>query len=415
MALSARSLSVLHLSYSQNGGAGKIASLLATQMKVLGLDSKLITDTDGGIRDEIFTHPTRVFRALADFYVVRRSRRTPLFSLFRNGTSRSLLQHKIEPTRILHLHWTPGLVSLQRIRDFNYAGAPIVWTLHDMWPITGGCHHALECTKFESDCIQCPQSRKLFQHSVAGQFAMKKHLFEDCKNLTFVAPSKWMAELAVKSKLTTGRQVHVIPNPVNTNVFKKKYLDDASKQSGEEFVVGIIATDLSDPIKNVVVAKEIFRKLASSTLKPVRLVTVGRNPPAALVENGITNLQSIERTEEIVDFYNSLDVIICTSLIETFPTILLEAGACGVPAVVFNIGGMADIVIDGVTGYVVGGKEDAVSKLENLLNDKDLRTTLSRQARKYVEDNYSLEIILEKYFELYQEIMKSYPDLRENQ
>ena len=409
MVRSERAVSVLHFSYSKTGGAGKIASLLATEMKVLGLDSEIITDAEAGIRGEVFTHPARAFWALFDYYIVRRHRNAPLFSLFRDGTSRGLSKLKTNSNRIIHLHWTPGLLSLERIRAFSDNGMPIVWTLHDMWSLTGGCHHSLECNKFKSDCIKCPQTRMLFQRSVAVQFVKKKYIYENCRNLTFVAPSKWMAELAAKSKLTRGHEIHVIPNPVDTTVFKRRPSLVAKNihRNQDEFVIGVIAADLSDPIKNIIVAKEIFRRLSASTIKPVRLITVGRNPPNYLMEDGITNLGSIAQTESIVDYYNSLDVILCTSLVENFPTVLLEAGACGVSAVAFNVGGIPDIIVDGINGFVVETQENAVLKLEMLLNDSELHRTLSRQARRHVEDNYGLDVVLRKYMGLYTDLINS--------
>ena len=122
---------------------------------------------------------------------------------------------------VIHLHWiNQGMLSLKDIQKIIDSGKPVVWTMHDMWPITGICHHAQDCTKYQTQCHTCPLLYKGSKHDLSYQVFLKKQKLYKKANITFVACSQWLEELARHSVLALGHSVTNIPNPINTNLFR---------------------------------------------------------------------------------------------------------------------------------------------------------------------------------------------------
>ena len=134
---------------------------------------------------------------------------------------------------VIYLHWiNEGFLSLKNIRNILLLDKPVVWFMHDMWPITGGCHHSFECNKYQSQCYACPA----FENPICKDSAHKQHnaklvLFSKFKNISFIAPSKWLANCAKNSMLCKNKSVTHMPNLLDTNISKP-----LSKQTAKEIL-----------------------------------------------------------------------------------------------------------------------------------------------------------------------------------
>ena len=156
---------VRHLSFSSSGGAGRVATELARLQSQAGIDSKLISKISSSLTQSPFKEP--VVTALAGLdAIVSNNTKPTLFTHYRDLVSISDLGEVAEAD-ILHLHWTPGFINskdILRIANLK-PKLGIVWTLHDMFAFTGGCHHSFDCTGYKENCSNCPQVRTPFKES----------------------------------------------------------------------------------------------------------------------------------------------------------------------------------------------------------------------------------------------------------
>jgi hypothetical protein len=144
-------VSIEHVSFSSAGGAGIVASTLVTHQQRLGYTSRLHTITRTNLRDNPLRNPLLTGAAALDNYLVSNDPGQTMFGHFRKQLGLFDLQ-MLEPTSVIHLHWISGLVSHQNLKGLLDSGRRVVWTLHDMAPFTGGCHHSHSCLGYEGDC-----------------------------------------------------------------------------------------------------------------------------------------------------------------------------------------------------------------------------------------------------------------------
>lgn len=142
------------------------------------------------------------------------------FSTAPAGTDVSKKQLIIDAD-ILHLHWTnSGFLSINNLKQLRALHKPMVWTLHDMWSFTGGCHYAGTCNHFMQECGNCYFLRDAGKNDISHKgWLRKKALMDEAGQLVFVACSNWLAGVARKSSLLKNFRIEVIPNPIDTDVF----------------------------------------------------------------------------------------------------------------------------------------------------------------------------------------------------
>lgn len=273
------------------------------------------------------------------------------------------------------LNWVnQGLLSIDGIADIAAAGKRIIWTMHDMWPLTGICHHARECRAFTADapCRQCP-----FVHGLAGRAAQlsarvarrKIQLYDSIPGLDFVAVSSWLADKARESAITRGRHISVIPNAFPVEKFHIAPL--RSRQAcglpAQGVLIAMGAARLDDPVKGLPLAVDVLNALAAQMPRnDVHAVLFGNiRDPRILDRLNLphTWLGQISDPTLIADIYAHSSAVLSTSLYETLPGTLIEGQAAGAWPVSFDRGGQADIISDPSLGSLVAfGDTDAVAR-----------------------------------------------------
>lgn len=387
---------ILNLSFSKAGGAGVIAHSLTQAQRALGFDSEFIYVSGAGVASNAIKNFKVLNQAIIDKVLVQKKESFSLFSLFRNDRKVSELLNSDD--YIINLHWTPGLINLEDINYLNSQQHRYFWTLHDMWPLTGGCHYAFECKKFENDCSGCPQANRIFHRLIAKSKEDKRRSFYN-ENLIVVTPSQWLAELAKSSQNFHAANIRVINNGIDLSKFKPK--ENISKSN--KLVIGLCASDLSDQRKGIqkaIDSIEAWISLRKSSLD-VEILLQGNN--FSKIQNSKLKLrQSRYSSDQIENFYNSIDIFVSLSSAENFPTTVLEAQACGVPSIVSNLGGAKEIVEEGLSGFVTNSNEQFHTALDRLL-DESIRNKFSMHARERAERKFSLLEMAKKYIELYEE------------
>jgi glycosyltransferase involved in cell wall biosynthesis len=331
----------------------------------------------------------------------RWTRKTPLYDLGR-------------PVDIIHLHSILKWLHLPSFFDSLPAEIPIVWTLHDLIPITGGCTYTGECLGYMNSCGNCPQLKWPYSYDASRRFFRIKENWYKKLNLHFIGGSEWTSDQALKSSLgKLARSIRTIPYGLDTNQYLPVDKTTARKALGlpeGKFVIGFACSDFSEKRKGADLLRSALKYLPSEKILLLVMGTGswprGTDPIETISLGGIGSpkLQSL--------FYSSLDVFAMPTQVETFGMVAMEAMACETPVVAYAAGGLTDVVVDGMTGLME--KEiGSISKLAEMLNWMIVhpadRQSMGKAARNHVINKFSYPLMAKRYEELYSEIKNNYP------
>ncbi len=334
-------------------------------------------------------------------WVNNRFSRKNLFavSIANTGTDISQLP-AIQQADIIHLHWiNQGGLSLRNIEQLQALGKPIVWTMHDMWPFTGICHHAHNCEKYKSQCSACPQ--------IAGRLASEvfNKKLNQWKNIHFVGCSQWISKLAESSHLTQKSKVKSIPNPIDTTCYRPIDKQDARRKLGldeDKKYILFGAMNTTTPMKGfsyLCAADKLIQK------DEVQYLVFGKNSAdlAALLTHPVINMGYVSSDQRKALIYSAADVFVTPSLAENLPNMIMEAMACGTPCVGFHIGGIPEMINHMQNGYVAEYKNaaDFAKGIEEVFKN-DL---FQEKALDKVINHYSESVIAQQYIQLYQSLL----------
>lgn len=320
---------------------------------------------------------------------------------------------------ILHLHWVANLLDYPSFFASIPADTPIVWTLHDMFPFTGGCHYAGRCDVFLTECKNCPQLGQPGDKDLANvSFHAKRRALRG-KNLHIVAPSQWMARQAKRSRLlANARSIQVINYPVDTELFQphdKLAARKAWNLPADRTVLAFGADYVANRRKGF---RELLDALSQLTDKRrVLVVVLGRAEglPGLEPRDTVAASERVEmRPVGFVDdphrqalLYSAADLVVVPSLEDNSPQVGLEALACGTPVVAFAAGGLPDYVRPQQTGLLaqVGSSQDLARQINWLIQHPQDGRRMGHNGRSLVEREYSAAIQAGKYRDLYQRLL----------
>lgn len=316
---------------------------------------------------------------------------------------------------IIHLHWfNQGFLSLNSLRNLIKTGKPIVWTLHDMWTFTGGCHYAGNCENYFDDCGNCSFLKHPAPKDLSYKILQKKkQLFKDA-NFTFVTCSKWLREKAEESSLLKGFKIYNIPNPIDQKVFypmdKQTVRQKLSLPVNKKLIL-FAAANISDKRKGLsylLDALDLF--IQSNPNTDFEVVTFGKSNDAIFENTAfrVHHLGVLSETRKIAEAYGLSDLFVLPSLEDNLPNTIMESLACGTPVLAFDTGGIPEMVEHKQNGYLAKYKsaESLKNGLEFILNHPKPEE-LSENALEKVKNEYSEQIVAEKYKEVYASLLNS--------
>ncbi|REJ93516.1 MAG: glycosyltransferase [Planctomycetota bacterium] len=312
--------------------------------------------------------------------------------------------------QVLHLHWLGNALDYPSFFATVPDDLPIVWTLHDMNPLTGGCHYAAGCENFRSGCGNCPQLGRCGPRDLSARSFEIKEAALVGKNLHIVAVGKWLERLARTAPLTAAaRSFQTIHCGLDLEVLRPG--DRAAARRSFDLpsdctVVGFGADSIDHRRKGL---RELLAALSmlKTDKKTVGLVFGGGELPGTTVGNvEVRNVGFIAAKDRLAEMYAAMDLFAMPSLEEAFGMTGLEAMACGVPVVGFDTGGIIDYVRPRETGLLarVGDAADLATNLETLVDNPQLRRSLGQRAREMVEREFEAESQAHRYLELYQSL-----------
>lgn len=262
-------------------------------------------------------------------------------------------------TDVIYLHWAiGGFLSYKSLEKIFKVGKPVIINLHDMWYITGGCHHSFTCNKFTTGCDSCPMFIKRGNHLAAYQINKKKNLYEKYNNVYFLAPSQWIFEAACNSFALSKSKVFRIPHFIDEQIFNKKDQNicrDKFQIPNDITVIGFGALNAtSNTYKGFEYLMSALVKLEDYFDVNTTLLVVFGSEKGELLNASPFNIMTLGKISDdniLSDLYNCFNVFVTPSLAESFGMTALESVSCGTPVACFDIGGLKDIVIHMKNGY----------------------------------------------------------------
>jgi len=316
----------------------------------------------------------------------------------------------VQEADIIHIHWiNQGFLSLRNIQQLLSLNKPVVYTLHDMWLFTGGCHYAGTCENYSIKCGNCKFLKNPKPNDLSYKILQKKIKLFSSENLHIIACSNWLANKAKQSTLLKNFPITSIPNPIDTKIFqpisKKTALQKWNLEPTKKYIL-FGSANIFDKRKGLIYFIEAlnFMKLNMPKILENTECLVFGKMKHELNENfpiKVNSLGYLQHTEDIVKAYNAADVFVLPSLEDNLPNTIMEAAACGTPTLAFNTGGIPEMIVHETTGYLSDYKsaESIAKGLQYVFENK---TLLAQNARNYKIKNYSSEVVAQIFNSFYE-------------
>ena len=308
---------------------------------------------------------------------------------------------------LVHLHWVSQTIDYRSFFASLPPATPIVWTLHDMQPITGACHHAFDCDRFTARCGRCPILGRPGDHDLSFRDHAIKRKALAGRTLTIVTPSRWLEQLARSSSvLPDGCRFHTIRNGISLDDFYPLEKAAARRELGlpeDGLVVAYAAESLRNTPKGI---REFLE--AISRLPPrcrVTGVLFGKHePPAGIATVPLVNLGFLTGPEQQRLAFSAADIFALPSYAETISQTAVEALACGTPVVASDVGGVPEVVRPGETGLLVQPRDAAglAEAMRTLADDPALRARMAEAGKRLVREEFAVGLQVRRSRELYE-------------
>ncbi len=321
---------------------------------------------------------------------------------------------------ILHLHNLHGFyIHVEMLFEYiKIHHIPVVWTLHDCWPLTGQCAHFdyAGCTKWQTACQKCPIYRSnypysLFHDNSRQNYQLKKTAFTGVEDMTIVTPSNWLADIVKKSFLKEY-PVTIIPNGINLDIFAPVPSQSANTAFTTADSINDIAPKIVLGVANVWTSRkglDFFLRLSGLLDSSYHIVLIGVSQKQQKklqkeYSGRITLLTRTANQHELAEWYRRAHVYMNPTLEDNFPTTNLEAMACGTPVITFNTGGSPESITE-KCGIIV--EKGNMNQLKEAILSLDKKTEITSLACRERAMEFNREIRFKEYLKLYNNSLKS--------
>lgn len=352
-------------------------------------------------------------KAAYDRYLDKRDPNIEQFSQERvDGDENFFVQ--CPPADVINLHWVAGFLDYPLFFSPERTQSPIVWTLHDMNPFTGGCHYGLGCEKYSKQCGACPllgsnQDNDLTRHI----FESKQRIFDAWPShmLHVVTPSRWLRDTSLSSTLFSKFESTCIPNSIETDIFQPADKIQARAHLG----LPVDARIVLFMSHQVGLARKGFRELVHAlSLMPDtdNLILLGIGDKADVPVSApfrVIQIKYVSGDDQVALIYNAADVTAVPSQQDNLPNTMVESLSCGTPVVGFNVGGIPDLVKDGETGFLAPtGNIGALSAaFVEAFADTERLLRFGMQGRALIEAVCAPDVQAKAYMHLYEKVIGS--------
>jgi glycosyltransferase involved in cell wall biosynthesis len=397
-------MNVVHLVTSgRRGGAGIAAGRLHDGLVRLGVKSHMISlmgSIPDGLPPTLTDSPLAAVHQLTEAIWVQGNRTELSNTWFTLGVEGVPLETHdlIKNADVLHLHWVSGLLSLNDIAALISSGKPIVWTLHDQWAFTGGCHYSAGCDGYLHGCTCCPQLRVFNTLLPAAAFTDKARLWRDAHALTLIAPSHWMGSCASRGAFPADTPIHFIRNGLDLATFTPASRLEGRARLGladSTIAVLFVAQNAGEKRKGFGLLVKAIEQLlqvpgSAEDLRSGSLCFLALGQSDGVPEwLPVRMLPPTQDEAALATIYAAADVFVSPAIEDNLPNTIAEALACGTPTLAFAVGGIADLISEGVTGRFIGPPDAAslANALGNIATEADTWRGFRPACRAYAETN----------------------------
>lgn len=411
------------------GGAAVVTFRLMEALRAAGVDARMLVAEKR--RDSPFVELASGRRGLRKAFLSERLKiflangmsRETLFRIDTASDGVPLWRHRwVEEADVVCLNWVnQGLLSLDGLGKLLATGKPVVWTMHDMWCMTGICHHAGECLGYRGECGECPLlGRKGGPCDLSYEVWKRKDdiYYYGKRKITFVAVSHWLEELSKHSLLLSGQRVEVIPNAFPLDDEDVSALVQAKNRGDGKKRIIFGAARLDDPIKGLVTLREatlVLRDRYPEVAERLEIEAFGNVKDRRSLRGfgiALRHLGRLDGREAIASVYRKGDIVVSSSDYETLPGTLVEGQAWGCVPVAFDHGGQGDIIDHLKTGYLAPYSEDltarAASLAEGILWAARQDGGIIQPMRESVESRFSSRSVAASYIRLFEQLLYSH-------
>ncbi len=316
----------------------------------------------------------------------------------------------VKEADVIHIHWfNQGYLSLNSLKKLLRLNKRIVWTLHDMWAFTGGCHYSGDCENYKINCGNCKFLKHPGYQDLSTWVHKKKSIIFEGSNIQFVTCSNWLAETAKASSLLENFEIKSIPNPIDTSVYSPKDKSIVRKKLGlplDKKLLLFGSANIFDERKGLNYLVEALNKLDKKEplfQNELEIIMFGKSNEQLIKQFSykVNNLGIINGDENIADLYSAADLFVLPSLEDNLPNTIMESLACGTPVVAFNTGGIPEMIDHKENGYLAEFKsvDDLLNGIQFVLNENSGK--LNEASVKKVKAFYSQKIVSDKYLDSY--------------
>ena len=424
---------IVHINTTDNvGGAARAMYRLHTGLRQVGQRSDLLVGARTAPDPEIHTlqqeaRPYRTWRdSMIDPVGIRLEQSLSLGAWAFADSWRIEQAPICREADIINLHNIHGgYFNFRALIDLGRR-KPLVWTLHDMWALTGHCAYSYGCERWRTGCFSCPllagSGRQIVEPGPT--LIDRSRAVWNAKRLTYqrtplhiVAPSQWLKAQIQRSILSSAVAIHCIPYGIDLNVFRpgsKQLARQALDLPPDQPVIFFSAVGLANRRKGLSYLLQALKYLPGRS--DIWLLTSGE--AAELEEYSahftMRQLGQIDEQRQSLAF-TAADLFVSPTLADNLPLVLIEALACGIPAVAFDTGGVSEIVAHMETGYLArcNDSADLAKGIQTLLADTRLRSEMGHRCRQTAEAHYALKLQAHQYMAVYQQAIEQHHALPE--
>ena len=408
--------------FDVSGGAAKAAFRLHNGLRYININSRMLAQYKTSSDPNIITNTNKLEKLLNQMRPTLDNFPLKFYPKHDYGTFSpqwfpDLMNLKIKHLSadiipdIINIHWTCGYLKIESIAKFKQ---PLVWTLHDMWAFTGGCHYSLGCNRYTKSCGNCVQLDSQKEQDLSRWVWERKAKAWQNLNLTIVTPSNWLAKVARESSLFKNYPIKVIPNGIDIQKYKPIDRKIARKWLNLPVDKKLIlsgAAKSSSKRKGIHLLEKALQNL-SSYKDEVELITFGclqtseHNNEKYQRDFKCHYMGNLHDDISLALIYAAADVFVTASIQDNLPNTVMEALACGTPCVAFDIGGIPDMIEHQVNGYLAQPFEieSLVKGIDWILSNNNPQKICDR-AREKVEQEFNLELQARRYSQLFHEII----------
>jgi glycosyltransferase involved in cell wall biosynthesis len=306
---------------------------------------------------------------------------------------------------IVNLHWING--GIASIHAVGKLQVPVVWTLHDMWPFTGGCHYSGDCLQYRESCERCPKVKDVRgAPTITSWVHRRKRNNWGKQPLHAITPSAWMREIALTSSLFSEANVTHIRNCVDPGIFNGRSRAQMRAKLGLlPDNKAVLFSSANQARKGALIIPDIIRHLRTTAPESDwHFLFMGGLPPTLKPDQGITQLPPTTDEARVASYYAAADVYALPSIEDNLPNTVSESLSCGTPVAAFPTGGIVEMISSGSSGYLSTDRSApslALSILKCTQAELLPRDTISNEA----QNTYSMQSIAEEHRAFYQKMI----------